>query len=233
MLHAALRISGCVVIALVFAAFAEEEPFAADEGESPAQSLRKALRKMSRVEESARTWLERSGADAAGQAPPAELLTGISTRQKEIADDLSRLVLKLQKGEEDGTPLPIPGGDPNSEQSSSGQGSSSSQQTSETEGQKRQENPQRGEGEESASGSEPLPEGGDPARDIYSAQYRHRLIERLKPAGDGSRSWGNLPEKMRDQMSGGSQEEFVPAYEGLTREYYKRIQEEARKEPRQ
>lgn len=31
-------------------------------------------------------------------------------------------------------------------------------------------------------------------------------------------------------MSGGVQEEFVPAYEGLTREYYKRVQEEAQKE---
>lgn len=80
------------------AARGEEEPFAADEGESPAQSLRKALRKMSRVEESARTWLERPDADSAGQAPPAELLAGISARQKEIADDLSRLVLKLQEG---------------------------------------------------------------------------------------------------------------------------------------
>lgn len=33
-------------------------------------------------------------------------------------------------------------------------------------------------------------------------------------------------------MSGGAQEEFVPDYEGLTREYYKRVQEEAQKEPK-
>ncbi len=31
-------------------------------------------------------------------------------------------------------------------------------------------------------------------------------------------------------MTSATQEEFVPAYEGLTREYYKRVQEEAEKE---
>ncbi len=84
----------CALALVLGAARGEEEPFAKDEGETPAESLRKALRKMSRVEESAKAWLEKK--EEAETAP--RLLAGIETRQKELAEDLSRLVLKLQKG---------------------------------------------------------------------------------------------------------------------------------------
>ena len=87
-----------LLIVLSARARAEEEPFAKDEGEAPAESLRKALRKMSRVEESAKAWIEKSRSDPAVQAGPAQVLKGIETRQGEIEQDLARLVLKLQKG---------------------------------------------------------------------------------------------------------------------------------------
>ncbi len=100
--HFAFRISCSAIVALLAftGAVAEEEPFAKDEGETPAESLRKALRKMSRVEESAQTWLQETAKKRPeeGNAGAPQLFKGIQTRQKEIEEDLARLVLKLQKG---------------------------------------------------------------------------------------------------------------------------------------
>ncbi|MFN0019211.1 MAG: hypothetical protein ACKVP0_13190 [Pirellulaceae bacterium] len=40
------------------------------------------------------------------------------------------------------------------------------------------------------------------------------------------RIWGHLPEKMRDQMQAQLSEQFLPKYEKLIEEYYKRLAEE-------
>lgn len=40
--------------------------------------------------------------------------------------------------------------------------------------------------------------------------------------------WGHLPPKIREQMQAGSPEEFLPKYERLIEEYYKRLAEEKR-----
>lgn len=121
--------------------------------------------------------------------------------------------------------LPIPGGDPN-QQSQSSSGAGGKPQQSQPQNQPNgQENPQK----------QPQPQdnpGGDPAQDMYQAQYRHRLLEALRAAGGEGRPWGNLPDRVREELASGAQEEFVPEYEGLTREYYKRVQEESQKRKR-
>ena len=38
--------------------------------------------------------------------------------------------------------------------------------------------------------------------------------------------WGHLPDKVRDQMQNASVESFLPKYEKLIEEYYKRLAEE-------
>ena len=40
--------------------------------------------------------------------------------------------------------------------------------------------------------------------------------------------WGHLPPKIREQMQAGSPEEFLPKYERLIEDYYKRLAEEKR-----
>jgi len=40
------------------------------------------------------------------------------------------------------------------------------------------------------------------------------------------RIWGHLPDKMREQMQAQLSEQFLPKYEKLIEEYYKRLAEE-------
>jgi hypothetical protein len=40
------------------------------------------------------------------------------------------------------------------------------------------------------------------------------------------RFWGHLPDKLRDQMQASLSEQFLPKYERLIEEYYKRLAEE-------
>ena len=40
------------------------------------------------------------------------------------------------------------------------------------------------------------------------------------------RMWGHLPDKVRDQMQASLSEQFLPKYERLIEEYYKRLAEE-------
>jgi hypothetical protein len=45
------------------------------------------------------------------------------------------------------------------------------------------------------------------------------------------RIWGHLPEKLRDEMQASFSEQFLPKYERLIEEYYKRLSEERTKAP--
>jgi hypothetical protein len=40
------------------------------------------------------------------------------------------------------------------------------------------------------------------------------------------RVWGHLPPRLREQLSSGMAEEFLPKYEKLIEEYYQRLVEE-------
>ena len=40
------------------------------------------------------------------------------------------------------------------------------------------------------------------------------------------RIWGNLPDKLREEMQASLSEQFLPKYERLIEEYYKRLAEE-------
>lgn len=211
------RVARCVAgVALTLAvSLAEEEPFAPDVADDPpAESLRRILRKMSRVEDLAKAWLAEGGAAPGGASPLRE----VSRRQAEIAEDLARLVLKLQETQPMGQVIQVPGGD-------------SARRGEAEDAEKRRQAPdtvdKRGEDPQAASDPSGESAGPDPARDVYDAAYRHRLLELLKAARGTARPWGNLPDKMRDEMADAFQEEFVPAYEALTRAYYKRVQEEA------
>ena len=45
------------------------------------------------------------------------------------------------------------------------------------------------------------------------------------------RFWGHLPEKIRDQMQSSMSEEFLPKYERLIEDYYRRLAEDPRTGP--
>jgi hypothetical protein len=45
------------------------------------------------------------------------------------------------------------------------------------------------------------------------------------------RIWGNLPDKLRDEMQASISEQFLPKYERLIEEYYKRLAEDQPGQP--
>lgn len=58
---------------------------------------------------------------------------------------------------------------------------------------------------------------GKPQTDAAQTADVHNILARI---------WGHLPEKMRDEMQSAISDQFLPKYEKLIEEYYKRLAEE-------
>lgn len=100
---------------------------------------------------------------------------------------------------------------------------------------------QGGQGKSPSSASKPAsntPSGSKPAEGDPSDKPARDSTDRLAKAGktdvDDQQNldelvkqvWGHLPEKVRGQMQNVSAENFLPKYEKLIEEYYKRLAEE-------
>jgi hypothetical protein len=91
--------------------------------------------------------------------------------------------------------------------------------------------PGSGQGQQaSAGGGNPVPA---PPRDSTS-----RIEPGTKEATETAdiddvirRFWGHLPDKLREQMQASLSEQFLPKYERLIEDYYKRLAEEGRGRP--
>ena len=53
-----------------------------------------------------------------------------------------------------------------------------------------------------------------------------RQVEKVNVRDVVSRAWGNLPDKLRDQMQSTTPEQFLPKYERVIEDYYQRLAEE-------
>ena len=75
--------------------------------------------------------------------------------------------------------------------------------------------------------------------DVHLTPIEYRLLETLvRHAGRVvtqrqllKEVWGHLPERVRRQMQSGSPEEVLPKYQKLIEEYYKRLAEDAVRNP--
>jgi hypothetical protein len=74
-----------------------------------------------------------------------------------------------------------------------------------------------GEGDEDREDAEDSSEGLRERRNVMiTPEEQDALIKEV---------WGNLPPHVRQQMSGSSVEGFLPKYEQLTQEYFRRLAE--------
>lgn len=130
--------------------------------------------------------------------------------QKDIATDLDRLIAELEKQCQK-----CQGG-------ASSAGKPSEQQTTQRE-QVKQPARNSGQGQHDAQ---------NPAKDaterLGKDEARRAALERMKSLLKEDR-WGELPAKAREQMLQLSPEQFLPKYELLIEEYYKRLAEEPSK----
>jgi len=100
-------------------------------------------------------------------------------------------------------------------QSSSSSSSSSSKQSSMNPGQ--QSDSSQSNGERKDGNAQDSQEGGPPARQEGDI---NTLLQ------EGSIEWGNLPQRLREELQQGRGDEYSSMYRKLTDEYYKRLAEE-------
>ena len=115
-----------------------------------------------------------------------------------------------------------------SSSSSSGSSGSSSNQDN-AGGNAQQPSPgQAGASPEGAGGGQPGQEGGAEASD---GGFSPGQVGPVDPSAGGleelRREWGNLPPRLRDELTNGMDEPFSPIYRELTERYYRRLAEEA------
>lgn len=87
--------------------------------------------------------------------------------------------------------------------------------------------PQQGEGEEEGAQTQ---EGDEPGQNGEDSSDRLREDEMLNISPEEQdalikKAWGNLPPHLRKQISNSSMERFLPKYERLTQEYFRRLAE--------
>jgi chemotaxis protein histidine kinase CheA len=137
--------------------------------------------------------------------------TGTQTLQREIADELAALLEQLQQQQQQ-----------NQNQNQNNQNSQQQQQQSSAA--KKQDQKQ-------ASKSNPSNQpASKPARE---SEERTGKVddEKIKPEDlqDLIQSaWGNLPPQVREKMESAAQEQFLPKYQTLIEDYFKRLAEEKR-----
>ena len=81
------------------------------------------------------------------------------------------------------------------------------------------------------SSSSNMPKAGRPAGEQQAERKTSTTPQRLDPAELQAlvkRVWGDLPQRVREQMQQLPAEEFVPQYDMLIEEYYRRLAEEKR-----
>jgi cell pole-organizing protein PopZ len=91
--------------------------------------------------------------------------------------------------------------------------------------------PGSGQGQQAGtSGGNPVPA---PPRDSTNRveQGTKESLETADVADVLRRFWGHLPDKLREQMQASLSEQFLPKYERLIEDYYKRLAEEGRGRP--
>jgi hypothetical protein len=72
-----------------------------------------------------------------------------------------------------------------------------------------------------------------PAKDS-SNQLRHDEVTKADPAAIRERmkeAWGNLPQRIREQMMQSSVDDFLPKYEILIEKYFQRLSEDETPKP--
>ncbi|MBW3597594.1 MAG: hypothetical protein KY475_10000 [Planctomycetes bacterium] len=128
------------------------------------------------------------------------------TLQRQIADELAALLEQLRQ----------------QQQQNQNQNSSSQQQ--------QQQSSSKSQSEQQKSSSASNQPAGKPAED---SEERLGKVdeERIRPEDLRElfqRAWGHLPPQVRQQMQAAAEEQFLPKYELLIEEYYKRLAEETR-----
>lgn len=128
-------------------------------------------------------------------------------QQQQIVDDLTALIAKLNKQCQGGECKP---GDKEAQQQQQPQ-------------QAQRGNPQQKKSKQPSPkvAKNPASDSGDRLRSDFTA----------KPSTDAIRqtmkeAWGNLPERLREQMLQTSVDEFLPKYELMIEQYFKRLAEE-------
>lgn len=129
--------------------------------------------------------------------------SGLATQriQEDILAKLDQLIDKAQSMQ--------------SQSSSSSSSSSSKQQSSMNPGQ--QSSNSKSDGERQDGNAQDSQEGGPPARQEGDI---NTLLQ------EGSIEWGNLPQRLREELQQGRGDEYSSMYRKLTDEYYKRLAEE-------
>jgi hypothetical protein len=126
-------------------------------------------------------------------------------RQQEISDELAKLIEQLKKASQ-------------SSQKPGNSNSPSSQRSKVAQA-----------GQKGASSRQ----SDKPARDS-SNQMRHDEATKADPAAIRERmkeAWGNLPQRIREQMMQTSVDDFLPKYELLIEKYFQRLSEEETPQP--
>ncbi|MCH8822105.1 MAG: hypothetical protein IH984_01230 [Planctomycetes bacterium] len=128
---------------------------------------------------------------------------GLATQriQEDILAKLDQLIDKAQSMQ--------------SQSSSSSSSSSSKQQSSMKSGQ--QSSNSKSDGERQDGNAQDSQEGGPPARQEGDI---NTLLQ------EGAIEWGNLPQRLREELQQGRGDEYSSMYRKLTDEYYKRLAEE-------
>ena len=125
--------------------------------------------------------------------------TGVRHLQQEIVEDLARVISLLEEQQANSSPSPSPSNSAgNPEGNTDGQGSEGAQQAGRPRGE--QSTDRLGEAEATAAVVDP---------------------QQLMRA-----AWGQLPERIREQMGSAGVEEFLPKYRRLIEDYYQRLAEE-------
>jgi hypothetical protein len=92
-------------------------------------------------------------------------------------------------------------------------------------------NPGSGQGQQAGNtGGNPTPA---PPRDSTNRveQGTNEAVETADVKDVLRRFWGHLPDKIRDQMQSSLSEEFLPKYERVIEDYYRRLAEDPRAKP--
>jgi len=108
------------------------------------------------------------------------------------------------------------------QQQSSSSSSSSSSSNSDSQA---QQQAQQSSG--SSSGSSSQPNGNQAHQGGVSPGSVSKIGDTQKPLEELKREWGQLPPRLRDELSEGLGERFSPVYRQLTEAYYRRLAEEA------
>lgn len=131
--------------------------------------------------------------------------------QQEIAKELAQLLEQLQQ----------------QQQQQQNQNSSQQQQQ---QNQQQQTNSQQQQNQKQNASNRSNQPASKPARE--SEERTGKTEEKIKPEDLQElfqRAWGNLPAQVRERMRSAAQEQFLPKYETLIEDYYKRLAEEGRR----